>query len=94
MSRAWFFQANPKLYDDNGLSVLWHWSTLVTVGSVCFTSTNPTWPKPANNDQLRTLCGPVQAVGRGQQSRDGNLARVFPQFCKSARLHATTWMTK
>jgi hypothetical protein len=29
---------------------------------VSLNSTNPAWPKLTNDDQLRTVCGPVQAV--------------------------------
>jgi hypothetical protein len=35
---------------------------LVGVGGVGLTSTNPTSQKLANDDQLRTVCGPVHAV--------------------------------
>jgi acetyl-CoA acyltransferase len=52
------YSISPKLYDDNGLSVFWHWSTLVSVETVGLTSMDPPSPKRANDDQLRTVCGP------------------------------------
>jgi hypothetical protein len=71
------YSISPKLYDNNWLGVCGVGPGGVSPGKITPTSTDRGAPTTAKRRKLRTVCGPVEAVGVGQRLLDRKLTRIL-----------------
>jgi hypothetical protein len=70
------YSISPKLYDNYRLSACRIGPGGVRPAKIASTSTDRDAPTTAQRGKLRTVCGPVEAVGVGQRLLDRKLTRI------------------